>query len=249
MMNILFLGYSKEQTKLVEFLEQRYRVYNTSDKVSEDFIKNFDWIISFGYRHILTKSQLDSINGCAINLHISYLPFNRGSHPNFWAFYDNTPIGVTIHKIDSGLDTGDILLQEKFDLNPNDYTFKESYDFLIDKIENLLMSNIDLIINEKIKPTPQIGKGTYHKSSNLPYIKDWNTNIKRYLKMINKTDKEIIDEIEKIRSRNNTNWMDAVRLAFELAPERARGIFKDIQECDSQITDLLKQLSNNEKKS
>lgn len=61
-----------------------------------------------------------------------------------------------------------------------------------------------------------------------------------------RTDKDIIDEIEAIRTRNNVNWMDAVRLAFELAPERARNIFKDIKNCDAKINELLEELSENE---
>jgi hypothetical protein len=62
-----------------------------------------------------------------------------------------------------------------------------------------------------------------------------------------KTDKEIIDEIELIRSKNNTHWMDAVRLCFELAPEQSREIFKAIRECDVKITELTKELANNDK--
>ena len=38
-------------------------------------------------------------------MHISYLPFNRGAHPNYWSFKDNSPKGVTIHFIDNGIDT------------------------------------------------------------------------------------------------------------------------------------------------
>lgn len=62
-----------------------------------------------------------------------------------------------------------------------------------------------------------------------------------------RTDKEIIDEIEKIRATNNTNWMDAVRLCFKLAPDEARRIFKGIKECDTKITELTEELANNER--
>lgn len=56
----------------------------------------------------------------------------------------------------------------------------------------------------------------------------------------------IISEIEKIRARNNVNWMDAVRLAFELSPNRARTIFKDIKQCDFEINKLLEKLADND---
>ena len=41
-----------------------------------------------------------------------------------------------------------------------------------------------------------------------------NNQVENYLK--------IIDEIEKVRTRNNVNWMDLLRLAFTHAPEEAR---------------------------
>ena len=63
-----------------------------------------------------------------------------------------------------------------------------------------------------------------------------------------RTDLEIIDEIEKIRAKNNTHWMDAVRLCFELAPERARELFRAIKDCDAKINELTKELADNEKK-
>ena len=72
-----------------------------------------DLIVSFGYRHILRSDFINKC-GCPIaNLHISYLPFNRGAHPNFWSFYDDTPSGVSIYLIDEGIDTGPILFQKK----------------------------------------------------------------------------------------------------------------------------------------
>lgn len=59
------------------------------------------------------------------------------------------------------------------------------------------------------------------------------------------TDLEIIDEIEKIRGRNNVNWMDILRLAFKYAPDEAREIMSKINSDDGDISKLLKQLSNN----
>ena len=52
----------------------------------------------------------------------------------------------------------------------------------------------------------------------------------------------IIDQIEKVRSRNNVNWMDVLRLAFRHAPEEARMLMKKINQEDDQISALLKRL-------
>ena len=53
----------------------------------------------------------------------------------------------------------------------------------------------------------------------------------------------VIDEIEKVRSRNNVNWMDILRLAFRHAPTEARGILRAIHTDDSQISRLLNKLT------
>src|SRR5437016_280304 len=57
----------------------------------------------------------------AINLHASLLPKYRGAAPIHWAIAEGENItGVTTMKIDAGLDSGDILLQEKVDICADD---------------------------------------------------------------------------------------------------------------------------------
>lgn len=59
-----------------------------------------------------------------------------------------------------------------------------------------------------------------------------------------RTDIEILNEIEQIRSVNNTLWMDVVRLCFEIDPKKARLIFAEIKECDRKIQELSKEISD-----
>jgi hypothetical protein len=54
---------------------------------------------------------------------------------------------------------------------------------------------------------------------------------------------EIIDEIEKIRTKNNVNWMDVLRLSFKYAPDEAKGLMKKINQEDDRISELFKKLS------
>ena len=63
-----------------------------------------------------------------------------------------------------------------------------------------------------------------------------NKSIKKYLALIKK--------IEFVRSRNNKNWMDLYRLAFEVAPERSIEIIKKILKEDKAINNLAKKLIN-----
>lgn len=60
------------------------------------------------------------------------------------------------------------------------------------------------------------------------------------------TDFEIINAIEKVRSKNNINWMNILRLAFKYSPDKARVIVGKINEDDGEISALLKQLSQND---
>ena len=48
-----------------------------------------------------------------INFHPSLLPHNRGKHYNFWALAEGEPFGVTLHFVDEGVDSGDIVVQQE----------------------------------------------------------------------------------------------------------------------------------------
>jgi len=54
---------------------------------------------------------------------------------------------------------------------------------------------------------------------------------------------KVIDQIEKIRSKNNVNWMNILRLAFELDSKRTSKIMKKINYDDKKISALLKKLN------
>ena len=55
-------------------------------------------------------------------------------------------------------------------------------------------------------------------------------------------DTELIDRIEQIRAANNRHWMDLVRLAFEIAPDRARVLMQQIAAADDEVRRLTQEL-------
>ena len=59
------------------------------------------------------------------------------------------------------------------------------------------------------------------------------------------TDLEIIDAVEAVRTKNNKNWMDVLRIAFKYAPDEARPILAEINKSDGEISKLLDKLANN----
>jgi methionyl-tRNA formyltransferase len=175
---ILFLGYSREQTSLIDDLvSKKCEVWHTDEKFQSTV--GYDLVISYGYRHILKKEIIESSKAPIVNLHISYLPWNRGAHPNFWSFYECTPSGVSIHLIDEGVDTGAIIYQRYVNFDKEEDTFSKTYKKLIVEIEKLFRDNIDELISKKFIATPQRRKGSYHSVANLPkeFI-GWDTVIK-----------------------------------------------------------------------
>jgi N-acetylneuraminate synthase len=66
--------------------------------------------ILFGY--VLSAEFVEIFPQGCINLHPALLPHNRGAHPNVWSIVSKTPAGVTLHYIDAGIDTGDVIAQK-----------------------------------------------------------------------------------------------------------------------------------------
>lgn len=140
-----------------------------------------DFVVSYGYRHLLRPAQLQGLDGRAINLHISLLPWNRGASPNFWSFFDDTPKGVSIHCIDAGIDTGDLLAQAtaSFDAAA---TLASSYAALQAQIEALFGETWPAIASGRTARRPQPSGGSHHRICELeplwPQLRaGWQTSV------------------------------------------------------------------------
>jgi UDP-2,4-diacetamido-2,4,6-trideoxy-beta-L-altropyranose hydrolase len=161
---ILFLG-GHMSRQLANWLEsQGETVLYTEEKIDQEAAEKFnpDLVISYNYRYIVKGDLLSIPKRGAINLHISYLPWNRGAHPNVWSFIDNTPKGVTIHYMDEGIDTGDIIFQREVSIDETKETLKSSYDILHTEIQNLFKTHWLAIKSGELGPKAQIHSGTIH---------------------------------------------------------------------------------------
>jgi hypothetical protein len=174
---ILFLGYGRSQTRLIDLLIANNCIVDHSDQRIET-LEGYDCVISFGYKHILEQNVLSDADCPIFNLHISYLPYNRGAHPNFWAFFDNTPSGVTIHLIDGGVDTGPIVKQKYVRFRKVEDTFDKTYSVLIESVEDLFVEFLPSLLADNWAAEPQKGEGSYHRISDLPTnFSGWNSVI------------------------------------------------------------------------
>lgn len=117
--------------------------------------------ILFGY--ILRQPLLDLFERGCINLHPSFLPFNRGEYPNVWSIVEGTPAGVTLHRIDAGIDTGAILAQARVPVEPFD-TGALLYARLEERALTLFQDNWGDFCEGRLEGKEQdLNEGTTHR--------------------------------------------------------------------------------------
>lgn len=168
-------------------LAQRYAIpifegSHLSNPVVIDSLRevNPDIGISILFGYILKQAVLDLLaNGC-INLHPSYLPYNRGAFPNVWSIVEGTPAGATLHYIDRGIDTGDILARVPVKVEPFD-TGASLYAKLEDASLELFKKTWPEIRSANVERIPQQpNQGTMHRVKDVEQIDEIDLN-KSYL--------------------------------------------------------------------
>ena len=168
-MRIIFLG-GNSSRGLSDWLEaQGEEVIYKVEKITIKHVRDAsaDLIVSYNYRYIISKEIINCVNGNAVNLHISLLPYNKGADPNIWSFLEDTPKGVTIHYIDAGIDTGDIILQKQVYIDEDKETLKSSYEILHEEIKELFKKEWRRIKYGAITPLPQPQGGSFHLKKDL----------------------------------------------------------------------------------
>jgi methionyl-tRNA formyltransferase len=145
-----------------------------------------DIILVVSWTYILQENiyKLPS-RGC-LNFHMSFLPFNRGKKPNVWPIIENTPAGVSIHYIDSGIDSGKILFRKRIDVEIID-TAKTLYQKQLIAFVNLFEESWVKIKNNNIHPIDNtLDEGTFHLDEEFKKLEEIHLDEKYYpLELIN----------------------------------------------------------------
>lgn len=117
---------TKDNT-LLNFSKKHNIDYLKLDNINSDFnLKkisdyNCDLLVSMSFNQIFRKKIIDLTPIGIINCHAGKLPFYRGRNILNWALInDEKDFGITVHFVDEGIDTGDIVLQETFPITDND---------------------------------------------------------------------------------------------------------------------------------
>ena len=121
-----------------------------------------DLIVVAAFGQILPAAILQvPPHGC-LNVHTSLLPKYRGAAPIQWAILNDEPqTGITIMKMDAGLDTGDILTQEKTPIQPEDAS-ETLHERLAKMGAELLVRTIPEYVAGRITARPQPAEGLSH---------------------------------------------------------------------------------------
>lgn len=127
-----------------------------------------DLIVIFSMSQLLKSDILKIPRMGVINLHPSLLPSYRGANPDFWQYYDlEMNPGVTVHYVDSGEDTGDIIFQEQVHI-PLGTKSPVRLDKLIGELGiSLLLQAIDAIAQGRAPRIPQPAQSPTVRARNL----------------------------------------------------------------------------------
>ena len=161
-----------DKKKIKNFrLNKKIKIFieNRPDKNKQimNYCKNekIDLMICIGFEFIIREKFIKIFRKGIINIHPSYLPFNRGCHHSFWSIIKNKPFGCSLHYMDSGIDTGQIISRSKFNGHDN-ITAREAIHLNFKKIKILFKKNLNKIYSGKVKLIKQ-RKGSYHSQSDI----------------------------------------------------------------------------------
>lgn len=104
----------------------------------------------------LLREPLIEAGNRVLNMHLGLSPYYRGAGTNFWPFYNNELeyVGVTIHYIDRGIDTGPILRQTRPDIQEDDTPHTIGCK-TIDAGARLMVETLNLLNRGELPGTPQ----------------------------------------------------------------------------------------------
>lgn len=128
-------------------------------------------VISSGFEHKVPEEIIEVPEKGIVNLHPSFLPYNRGSHPYIWPLVDDTPAGVSVHYMNSEMDQGPIIDRKEVRVYPDD-TAKDLHERLsFEQFEQF--KDIWPDIKEGVEGTEQRPEdGTKHVREDLDKISE-----------------------------------------------------------------------------
>jgi methionyl-tRNA formyltransferase len=165
-MEVVFLGINDAGWEIYEWLCERddtsVRALVTK-KSQLSLIETIqpDVVVATGFQHIVPPDLLDVPPSGCINVHPGYLPDTRGFNPNVWSIVEDRPAGATVHYMDEGVDTGDVIARRRVEKSFSD-TGKSLYHRIETACVSLFKEIWPDVVNETVEATPQSSTGGAH---------------------------------------------------------------------------------------
>jgi methionyl-tRNA formyltransferase len=126
-----------------------------------------DAIIAVHFPYVLPRDVLNAPAVGVLNLHPAYLPFKRGWNTPSWAILDGSPAGATLHFMDEGIDTGDIVHRRTLAVSPGD-TADSLYKRVLDlEFEVFVQAWPSLATGDYVRIPQAVGAGSSHARADL----------------------------------------------------------------------------------
>jgi methionyl-tRNA formyltransferase len=175
-MNIVFLGINPAGEKLFDWLKYQDDVEIVEEITEKDELEVIEQLkpelaISSGFEHKVPKDIIDIPEKGIVNLHPSYLPFNRGSHPFIWPIVEDTVAGVSIHYMNEEIDEGPVIAKERVEIKPSD-TAGELRERLMQRQFELFKENWKLIKNGVRGERQDLSMGNVHYRNDLEEVRE-----------------------------------------------------------------------------
>ena len=139
---------SRNESIRKKLCEQGFEVIVSPDPYDADSVDEFspDIILSSGYDRLLRPKTIQKYSQRIINLHAAYLPWARGIGTTLFATILRYPYGVSVHFINEGLDTGN-LIARKIVQTEQDDTLRTFYSKLLSATEDLFFESFPKIVS------------------------------------------------------------------------------------------------------
>lgn len=173
-MKVVFLGMNKAGEKALEWLREKQDVDVEAVITEKDELEKIEKIqpeiaVSSGFEHKVPKEIIEVPEKGIVNLHPSYLPFNRGSHPYIWPIIENTVAGVSIHYMNEEIDEGPVIAKERVEIRPDD-TAGTLRTRLMDAQFEIFKQNWERIVRGVRAEEQNLEQGNVHRRSELDKI-------------------------------------------------------------------------------
>lgn len=161
---------------------------NSKDSIEKIKSYNCDLLVSMSFNQIFRQEIIDVTPNKIINCHAGKLPFYRGRNVLNWVLInDEKEFGITVHYVDAGIDSGDIILQRTFPIIDEDnyhtllqVAYKECANILYDTLKIFLENKVVRIAQRTIHP---VGMYCGRRSEGDELI-DWNDSSRNIFNFI-----------------------------------------------------------------